>query len=95
MILMSGVLCVVINADSEVLAQRRSDDGTWCLPGGIMEPDEAAGPAAEREVVEETGVKVVAERLIAVYSGERACRGCHDSTNSRPMLKSGQVVSTG
>jgi mutator protein MutT len=73
MILMSGVLCVVINDAGEVLAQRRSDDGQWCLPGGIMEPDEAVGPSAEREVVEETGVQVAAERLIAVYSGYDDC----------------------
>lgn len=70
---MSGVLCVVINNAGEVLAQHRSDDGTWCLPGGIMEPNEAVGPSAEREVVEETGVEVVAERLIAVYSGYDDC----------------------
>src|SRR5882724_2597118 len=73
LILMSGVLCVVVNAAGEVLAQRRSDDGLWCLPGGIMEPDETIGPAAEREVLEETGVQVVAERLIGVYSGYDDC----------------------
>src|ERR1041385_1271120 len=73
MILMSGVLCVVINEAGEILAQRRSDDGQWCIPGGIMEPGESIGPAAEREVWEETGVEVVAERLIGVYSGYDLC----------------------
>src|SRR5512140_2023056 len=73
MILMSGVLCVVINDAGEVLAQRRSDDGQWCLPGGIVEPSEVIGPAAEREVFEETGVKVIAERLVGVYSGYDEC----------------------
>ena len=73
MILMSGVLCVVVNDAGEVLAQRRSDNGQWCLPGGIMEPDEAIGLAAEREVFEETGVEVVAERLIGIYSGYDDC----------------------
>src|SRR5258708_6344257 len=67
MVYMGGVLCVVVNQSDEVLAQRRRDDGNWCLPGGIMDPDEEVGPAAEREVFEETGVEVVAERIVAVY----------------------------
>lgn len=34
---------------------QRSDDGTWCQPGGTIEPGELAIDAARREVMEETG----------------------------------------
>lgn len=34
---------------------QRSDDGTWCQPGGTIEPGELAIDAARREVLEEVG----------------------------------------
>ncbi|HAL6008876.1 TPA: NUDIX domain-containing protein [Escherichia coli] len=34
---------------------KRSDDGTWCQPGGKVEPGELAIDAARREVLEEVG----------------------------------------
>lgn len=34
---------------------QRSDDGTWCQPGGTVEPGELAIDAARREVLEELG----------------------------------------
>lgn len=34
---------------------QRSDDGTWCPPGGTVEPGELAIDAARREVLEEVG----------------------------------------
>ena len=34
---------------------QRSDDGTWCQPGGTLEPGELAIDAARREVLEEVG----------------------------------------
>ncbi|HHT0304323.1 TPA: NUDIX hydrolase [Raoultella planticola] len=36
---------------------QRSDDGTWCQPGGTIEPGELAIDAARREVLEEVGYK--------------------------------------
>ncbi|HBZ7597791.1 TPA: NUDIX hydrolase [Klebsiella pneumoniae] len=38
-----------------VFLVQRSDDGTWCQPGGTIEPGELAIDAARREVREETG----------------------------------------
>lgn len=38
-----------------VFLTQRSDDGTWCPPGGTVEPGELAIDAARREVLEEVG----------------------------------------
>jgi len=52
----------------KVLLTQRTDNGRWCLPGGGMESGESAAQACEREVWEETGLKVRVTRLIGVYS---------------------------
>ncbi len=52
----------------KVLLTKRTDNGRWCLPGGAMESGESAAEACEREVWEETGLKVRAKRLLGVYS---------------------------
>jgi 8-oxo-dGTP pyrophosphatase MutT (NUDIX family) len=52
----------------KVLLTQRMDNGRWCLPGGHMESGESAAEACEREVWEETGLKVRASRLLGVYS---------------------------
>jgi len=52
----------------KVLLTRRTDNGQWCLPGGRMEPGESAAEACEREVLEETGLKIRVGRLIGIYT---------------------------
>jgi len=50
----AGILLVA--PTGRILLLRRSDDGTWALPGGMVEPTDAAPPyAALRELAEETG----------------------------------------
>ena len=51
-----------------MLLTRRSDNGRWCLPGGVMDAGESAAECCAREVLEETGLVVSAGRLIGVYS---------------------------
>lgn len=55
-------------AREKVLLTLRTDNGRWCLPGGGMESGESAAEACEREVWEETGLKVRVTRLIGIYS---------------------------
>jgi 8-oxo-dGTP pyrophosphatase MutT (NUDIX family) len=47
---------------------RRTDNGRWCLPGGMMESGESVAEACIREVWEETGLHARITRLVGVYS---------------------------
>ena len=65
-----GVTAVVVGDDGAILLHRRSDDGRWCTPGGILEPGEQPARAVVREVREETVVEVMVERLASVVGQE-------------------------
>lgn len=52
----------------KVLLTQRTDNGRWCLPGGMMEPGESAAEGCVREVWEETGLQVVVKRLLGIYT---------------------------
>nr|WP_156607650.1 NUDIX domain-containing protein [Auraticoccus cholistanensis] len=65
-----GVSAVVTDDDGRVLLGRRSDDGQWAVPSGILEPGEQPGDGILREIAEETGVTARIERLVAVTSDE-------------------------
>jgi ADP-ribose pyrophosphatase YjhB (NUDIX family) len=64
-----GVAALIRDAEGRILLQRRSDDGSWSLPAGAVDPGERPGEALIREVFEETGLKVVPEQLAGVFSG--------------------------
>jgi 8-oxo-dGTP pyrophosphatase MutT (NUDIX family) len=52
----AGILLVA--PTGRFLLLRRADDGTWALPGGMVEPsDESPAYAALRELGEETGYR--------------------------------------
>jgi 8-oxo-dGTP pyrophosphatase MutT (NUDIX family) len=55
-------------AGNRVLLTRRSDNEMWCLPGGRVDAGESITEAIEREVFEETGLRVRVMRLTGVYS---------------------------
>ena len=50
----------------QVLLVRETADGRWTLPGGWGDEHEAPRASIEREVREESGYEVRAERLVAV-----------------------------
>ena len=64
----AGSIAVVQRADGKLLAVRRTDNGEWSLPGGFLHIGENAANAAQREVLEETGIKIQVQRLMGVFS---------------------------
>lgn len=63
-----GCSAAIFDEQGRVLLTRRADNGQWCLPGGRMESGESVAEACEREVWEETGLRVRVKRLVGVYS---------------------------
>ncbi|KAL2125562.1 hypothetical protein VTJ04DRAFT_1927 [Mycothermus thermophilus] len=65
-----GVAAVVQDSEGRLLMGVRKGQhggGTWQFPGGHLEVGEASfGACAEREALEETGLSVRAERVVAV-----------------------------
>jgi len=69
-LLLTGVTAVVVRdsrgTTPQVLYGRRSDNGLWALPSGIVEPGEQPATTVAREVYEELRVEVEPERLALV-----------------------------
>lgn len=63
-----GCSAAIFDAQRRILLTRRADNGQWCLPGGGVETGESVAEACEREVWEETGLRVRVTRLVGVYS---------------------------
>ena len=62
-----------------VLLIRRGNEpykGCWAFPGGFLNMDETVARCAERELEEETGIKLTGMQLVGIYSDvERDPRG--------------------
>lgn len=61
-----GVSAVVLDDHGRLLLGRRADNGLWAVVSGILEPGEDPAVGLAREVLEETGVDVVVDALVAV-----------------------------
>jgi ADP-ribose pyrophosphatase YjhB (NUDIX family) len=62
---------VVVERDEKILMVRRAVEpglGMWSLPGGYVDRGEVVERAAEREVMEETGLEIEATGLVGVFS---------------------------
>jgi ADP-ribose pyrophosphatase YjhB (NUDIX family) len=57
--------------NNEILMVLERDDGRWSLPGGWADVGETPAEVAEREVLEESGYRARAVRLLAVYDRDR------------------------
>jgi 8-oxo-dGTP pyrophosphatase MutT (NUDIX family) len=63
-----GCSAAIFDEQGRILLTKRSDNGQWCLPGGAVDPGETVVEAVEREVWEETGLRVRVKRLVGIYS---------------------------
>lgn len=70
LLLIPAVAAVVRDDEGRVLIQR-SQHGVWSLPAGAIEPGESPAQAVAREVYEETGLNVRAERVLGVFGGPK------------------------
>ena len=57
----------IVERDGKILLQRRSDNGGWGLPGGLLELEETYAQAALREVLEETGLRCHLTGFLGLY----------------------------
>jgi len=61
----AAIVAVIVTASEGVLAVRRADGNPpWTFPGGQIEPGETPAVAGRREVKEETGLDIVAGRIL-------------------------------
>ncbi len=68
LLLLPAVSAMIFNERRELLLHQASDDRRWYLIGGAIDPGENPADACVREVREETGLIVVPQRLIGVYT---------------------------
>lgn len=64
-----GVCVIPILPDGSVVLMQRRDSGLWGFPGGLVDWGEDVASAAQRELAEETSLKIKQMgRLVGVYS---------------------------
>ncbi|MEU1604636.1 NUDIX domain-containing protein [Micromonospora matsumotoense] len=91
LLLLPGVTGVVRDDAGRVLLARRGDNGRWSLPAGVVDPGEQPAEAVVREVWEETGVRVVVDRIAGVathpvvYPNGDACEYLNVWFRCRPV----------
>ncbi len=61
-----GVSAAVFNAAGQLLLVNRTQDETWCLPGGWADVRMTPEQSCAKEVVEETGIEVTVGPLIRI-----------------------------
>jgi ADP-ribose pyrophosphatase YjhB (NUDIX family) len=69
--LVPAASAIVVDQAGRILLIRRSDNALWSVPGGTMEVGERIADTAVREVREETGLEVVPEAVVGIYSNPR------------------------
>lgn len=60
-----------------LLSRMRSGAAEWVLPGGTPRAGESVGSCVRREVAEETGLHITADRVAFVLEATNAAEGLH------------------
>jgi ADP-ribose pyrophosphatase YjhB (NUDIX family) len=64
-----GATAAVFDEAGRLVLQRRADNGNWAMPGGGLDTGETLAYTAQRETLEETGLLVEPQRIVAFGSG--------------------------
>lgn len=65
-----GCGAIIEDKEGRILLQSRKDTDQWGVPGGLMELGETFLETLEREVFEETNLRIVEPKLFGIYSGK-------------------------
>jgi ADP-ribose pyrophosphatase YjhB (NUDIX family) len=57
--------------EGKILLVQEVTDGFWSLPGGWADLGQSPREMAEREVLEESGMRVKAQKVVAIYDANR------------------------
>lgn len=63
-----GADAAIFDENGRILLMERADGSGWCLPCGWVEPNETPAKTAVREAREETGLDVVVQQLVGVFT---------------------------
>lgn len=68
-LILTGSSVLLFDENNRLLLQLRKDNNCWGLAGGSMEPGETLEEVAERELLEETGLKAKELTFFKILSG--------------------------
>jgi len=68
-LILVGAAVLILNDAGELLMLLRTDNQSWGVPGGMMEPGERPEETARRETREETGLTPGELTFFGVFSG--------------------------
>ena len=68
LLLLPSVAALIRDSKGAILLQEKAD-GSWSLPAGAIEPGESPVEALNREVLEETGFRLEASKIVGAFGG--------------------------
>ncbi|MDA3885582.1 MAG: NUDIX domain-containing protein [Candidatus Delongbacteria bacterium] len=70
-IIVPGARAIIRNDNGEVLLIKRKDTGRWGMPAGAAELGDSVTDTLKREVLEETGLRVISFKPLAIYTNPK------------------------